>query len=71
MKGFVGVTDNDWSAFLSQQTGKKGTDLFFKDRRRSLSILSMTFISHYLITILALESGHFGLPFSVVLFTSR
>jgi len=30
MKGFVGVTDNDWFAFLSQQPNKIwGTDLHF------------------------------------------
>jgi hypothetical protein len=37
MKGFIGVTDNDWFAFLSQQSGYFPSEgrFFVKDGRRS------------------------------------
>jgi len=38
MKGFVGVMDNDWFAFLSQQPGIDGVNLAAKrDRMAGLT----------------------------------
>jgi len=39
MKGFVGVTDNDWFAFLSQQPGIDGVNFRQPDGRSQFKSL--------------------------------
>jgi len=37
MKGFIGVTDNDWFAFLSQQPGIDEVNFWQSRRREKIS----------------------------------
>jgi hypothetical protein len=45
MKGFVGVMDNDWFAFLSQQPGIDGVDFWSRAERACLEQWSQESLS--------------------------